>query len=445
MTIVCILGLGYIGLPTAALFATHDVQVIGVDVNPNVLKTLKNGGVHIEEAGLNDMVHRAIATGNLVIESTPKPADVYIIAVPTPICPDKSADMKAVTAAARSIIPVLRKGNLVVLESTSPPGTTVKLIKPILEESGLRAGMDFKLAYSPERVLPGQILKEMVNNARVIGGIDQASAAAGRDLYAAFVKGDIMLTDATTAEMVKLMENTYRDVNIALANEFALIAESVGINVWEAIEIANHHPRVKILRPGPGVGGHCIAVDPWFLVEAAPSQAGLIRQARLLNDGMPGHVVETVASILSDVPNPVIACLGITFKPDVDDVRESPALEIVRQLRQKGYEVRIFDPHTSSKVLARPLSSSICESLEQAVNNVDLAVLLVDHKEFRALSPTQLSLMRRKVVLDTRGCLHYHIWKESHFEVIQLGVHNNTYQRVGGQSSKPELSPSDSM
>ena len=399
MKTVCILGLGYIGLPTAAMFATHGVRVIGVDVNPRIVKTLNNGGIHIEEAGLNEVVHQAIMSGNLTVEPVPQPADVFIIAVPTPICPDKTADMSAVTSAARSVVPVLQKGNLVILESTSPPGTTMKLVKPILEKSGLKAGTDFMLAYSPERVLPGQILKEIVNNSRVIGGYDRISAEAGCDLYATFVKGEIMLTDATTAEMVKLMENTFRDVNIALANEFALIAEHIGIDVWEAINIANHHPRVKILKPGPGVGGHCIAVDPWFLVEAAPEQAKLIRQARLVNDAMPSHVVEVIEHSIKSIEKPVIACLGLSYKANVDDTRESPSVEVVRLLIDRGFQVRICDPHVSTP----PHPWLRLMTLTDTLNGADCAVLLTDHQVFLDISQAVISTMRHQIMIDTRG------------------------------------------
>ena len=277
---ICVLGLGYIGLPTACTFATNGLQVIGVDVNVRVVETLKRGEIHIHEPGLRSIVEEAIKSGNLQVTTTPEEADAFIIAVPTPFYEDKTgdyngetyklADMRAVTSAAEAIMPHLRKGNLVVLESTSPPRTTVDLLLPILEKSGLKAGKDFHLVYSPERVLPGQILRELIENARVIGGITPESAQAGHDLYAIFVRGEIIKTDATTAEMVKLMENTYRDVNIAIANEFSRLADRLGVDVWEAISLANRHPRVRILSPGPGVGGHCISVDPWFLVETAP-------------------------------------------------------------------------------------------------------------------------------------------------------------------------------
>ncbi len=282
------------------------------------------------------MVQAVIKSGNLRVLPKPETADAFIIAVSTPINEDKMADMRYVISATESIVLHLRPGNLVILESTSPPRTTVDLVQPLLERSGLQAGQDFCLVYSPERVLPGQILRELVDNSRVIGGIDSASAAAGRDLYAIFVQGEIVLTDATTAEMVKLMENTYRDVNIAIANEFARLADRFGMNVWEAIEIANRHPRAEILQPGPGVGGHCISVDPWFLVEAAPDIAQLIHQARVVNDGQPAYVVQKLAEKLGDLKGKTFAVLGVTYKPNVDDMRESPALEIIHLLRAAG-------------------------------------------------------------------------------------------------------------
>jgi UDP-N-acetyl-D-mannosaminuronic acid dehydrogenase len=417
MKTVCVLGLGYIGLPTASLFATHGLRVIGVDVDSRIVQVLNGGDIHIEECGLRDLFNAAVTAGNLLIKCAPEPADVFIIAVPTPIYPDRTADMRAVLGATESIVPYLRPGNLVVLESTSPAGTTVDLVRPILERSGLRAGPDFKLVYSPERVLPGKILKEMVENARVIGGIDRVSAEAGRDLYAAFVKGEIVLTDTTTAEMVKLMENTFRDVNIALANEFALMAEKRGVNVWEAINIANRHPRVNILWPGPGVGGHCIAVDPWFLVEAAPEQARLIRQARLVNDGMPEHVAEMVQRMVRDTAS--VAVLGLTFKADVDDTRESPALEITKRLIRAGLDVRAFDPHVRK---LPGLKNHLVTSLYQAIQGADAVVILVDHKEFKSLTPDKLTLMRGRTVVDTRNCLNPVTWHDSSFEIARLGA-----------------------
>ena len=322
---ICVLGLGYIGLPTAAVFATHGFQVAGVDVVAQVVETLNNGDVHIHEPGLKTLVQAALKSGNLRVACQPEPADAFIIAVPTPITADKRADLRYVEAAARAIVPCLQPGNLVILESTVPPRTTQDVLAPILSQSGLHPGRDLLVAHSPERVLPGRILAELVNNDRVIGGLTPEAAEATRALYAGFVQGEIHLTDATTAEMVKLMGNTCRDVNIALANEFALVAESVGVNVWQAIEIANRHPRVDILRPGPGVGGHCIAVDPWFLVQAAPGPAQLIAAARRLNDRLPQYVADQVRTILAGAEHPQIAALGLAYKADVDDVRESPA------------------------------------------------------------------------------------------------------------------------
>ncbi len=416
---ICMLGMGYIGLPTAIMFATHGLQVIGVDINQHIVEALKAGKLHIKEPGLGDVLSKAIASGNLIIQTALELSDAFIIAVPTPINPDKTADMRAVISATEAIVPHLRPGNLVVLESTSPPLTTASLVKPILERSGLKAGQDFLLAYSPERVLPGQILKELVENARVIGGINATSAQAGRELYASFVKGEIVLTDATTAEMVKLMENTFRDVNIALANEFALIAEKLGINVWEAIETANRHPRVKILRPGPGVGGHCIAVDPWFLVEAAPEQARLIHQARLVNDGMPAYTVEKVKQAIVGVDKPIIACLGVTYKANVDDIRESPAIEVIEKLLHAGLTVRVFDPHAKTP---QALSAYWTTSLEAAITGADLLVVLVDHDEFTQLAPEALASMRQRRVLDTRNCLQASAWRQAGCEVTLLGA-----------------------
>ncbi|MEL7644182.1 MAG: nucleotide sugar dehydrogenase, partial [bacterium] len=343
---ICVMGLGYIGLPTASTFASRGIKVIGVDANPRVVESLQNGHVHIYEPGLRELVSESLASGNLIIRNQPEPADAFIIAVPTPFYDDKKADMRFVRSAAEAIAPFVRQGNLVVLESTSPPMTTCGIVAPILERGGMKAGEDFYLTYSPERVLPGQILRELIENARVIGGVNHSSAEAGRDLYRIFVKGEIILTDATTAEMVKLMENTYRDVNIAIANEFSRLADRFGIDVWEAIRIANLHPRVKILNPGPGVGGHCISVDPWFLVEAAPDIATLIRTSRQVNDSQPEFVIRLVKQVLGeDLHGKWIAVLGLAFKPDVDDLRESPAVDIARHLAAKGAQVKAFEPN----------------------------------------------------------------------------------------------------
>jgi UDP-N-acetyl-D-mannosaminuronic acid dehydrogenase len=341
---LCIIGMGYIGLPTASVFASKGIQVTGVDTNPRIIASLKAGEPHIIEPGLRELLLEALQGGHLTVSEQVTPADAFIIAVPTPFYDDKRADLRAVVAASQSIVPHLRRGNLVILESTSPPRTTVDIVAPILEKSGLKAGEDFLLAYSPERVLPGRILQELVENPRVIGGVDPASAEAGRDLYRAFVQGEIILTDATTAEMVKLMENTSRDINIAIANEFSRMAEAFDVDIWEAISIANLHPRVDILRPGVGVGGHCISVDPWFLVEAAPEIAKLIKTARQVNDGQPAFVAEHISKLAGGLQGKTIAFLGLAFKPNVDDVRESPAVELVHHLQDAGAKVLAFEP-----------------------------------------------------------------------------------------------------
>jgi len=417
---LCVLGLGYIGLPTACTFALNGLRVVGVDVNRRIVDVLRNGEVHIQEPGLRTLVQAAFGSGRLRVAEVPEPAEAFLIAVPTPIRADKRADLRAVESAAEAIVPHLVPGNLVVLESTSPPRTTVDRLAPILERSGLRAGVDFYLAYSPERVLPGQILRELIENARVIGGVNRASAEAGRDLYAAFVKGEIVLTDATTAEMVKLMENTYRDVNIAVANEFARLAEHIGVDVWEAIALANRHPRVEILRPGPGVGGHCISVDPWFLVEAAPDETGLIRQARLVNDDQPERVVRRMEQVLGGLAGKTVVVLGLAYKSDVDDLRESPALEVARRLSQAGVQVRTFEPNA---LQATAPGAQASPSLEAALDGADALALLVDHRGLAETSPAWAAArMRGRVVFDARGVLPRGEWRRAGFVVHVLGV-----------------------
>jgi UDP-N-acetyl-D-mannosaminuronic acid dehydrogenase len=412
--------MGYIGLPTASTFATHALHVLGVDTNPRVLEVLNSGGVHIQEPGLRTLVQAAFRSGNLRLASHPQPSEAFIIAVPTPILEDKRSDMRFVVSAAESIVPHLRPGNLVILESTSPPRTTVDLVAPILEQSGLRAGPDFHLAYVPERVLPGQILRELIDNARVIGGIDRSSAEAGRDLYMTFVRGETVLTDATTAEMVKLMENTYRDINIAVANEFARLAERFGVDVWQTIDLANRHPRVDILRPGPGVGGHCLSVDPWFLVEAAPDLSPLIRQSRLVNDGQPAYTLALIQRSLGSLPGRKIAALGLAYKADVDDLRESPAIEVARLLAEAGAQVRTFEPFVPQASVQGCLSAS---TLEEALGEAEAAVLLTDHRLFREFDPLQVAaLMPGRVAVDCRGIWSRRAWQAAGFNLFVLGV-----------------------
>src|SRR4030043_746611 len=409
---ICVIGLGYIGLPTASTFAAHGLLVIGVDTNPHVISTLLNGGIHFKEPGLQMLVNEAIESGKLSVSKIPESADAFIIAVPTPFKENEQgeyngqlyrlADMDSVIFASESIVPHLRSGNLVVLESTSPPRTTIDLVRPILERSGLKAGIDFHLAYTPERVLPGQIIRELTENARVIGGINKLSAEAGRDLYAQFVKGEIILTDATTAEMVKIMENTTRDINIAIANEFSRLAQRFGVDIWEAIKIANRHPRVKILNPGPGVGGHWISVDPWFFVEAAPDLTELISTARHVNDGQPYFVMNLVKRILGeDLKGKRIAALGLAFKPDVDDLRESPAVEVAKLLVTCGAMVRSYDPY---KLDADIPGVNSAATVEDAIRGEGMLILLVGHRELKELDPVRvMELTPARWGIDTVG------------------------------------------
>ncbi len=426
---ICVIGLGYIGLPTASTFAAHGVNVLGVDINSNIIETLNKGEIHIHEPGLLDEVKRAINLGKFKAAAQPEEADAFIIAVPTPFQENKFgqyngityklADMRAVISAAESILPFLRKGNLVVLESTSPPRTTVDLIAPILARSGLEAGRDFHLAYSPERVLPGQILRELIENARVIGGVTPESAEAGKNLYSIFVKGQIIKTDATTAEMVKLMENTYRDVNIAVANEFSRLADKFGVDVWEAISIANLHPRVKILNPGPGVGGHCISVDPWFFVEAAPELTPLIYHSRLVNDAQPHFVLDTVKRAAGSLTGKKIAVLGLAYKPDVDDLRESPANEVVHLLQHEGAQVKAWEPF---KPDADMPGIDMASSLEDAIKDADAIMLMVKHTVFSQLNPAEIvKKTKARIAIDTVNGWNSEVWKESGFQLFHLG------------------------
>jgi len=426
---ICFVGLGYIGLPTASTFAIHGHKVLGVDINPTVIDTLNKGEIHIHEPGLRDVVTQAIQSGNFSFSTQPEEADSFIIAVPTPFREDlqgeyngmkyKLADMRAVTSAAEAIIPYLRRGNLVILESTSPPRTTTDLVKPILERSGLKAGVDFYLCYSPERVLPGQILRELVENARVVGGITPESARAGHELYATFVKGEIVETDSTTAEMVKLMENTTRDVNIAIANEFSRLAEKFGVDVWEAISLANRHPRISILNPGPGVGGHCISVDPWFFVEAAPELTPLIYHARQVNEAQPQFVVEKIRQALGDVKNKKIAALGLAYKPDVDDLRESPAMEVVHLLQHAGAQVKAWEPFKPDAAMKEV---EMAVSLEAAIQDADAIVLLVKHTEFKNLNPAEIAAQTKaRNLIDCVNAWDATAWQKAGFKLHLLG------------------------
>lgn len=396
---ICIIGLGYIGLPTAAMFATHGHSIVGVDVKEEVVDSLNQGKIIIEEPYLDIMVQAAVTSGNLRAQLTPEEADVFIISVPTPINADKTADMRFVRSATESIVPYLREGNIIILESTSPPGTVEGLMLPILKESGLEIGTQLLVAHSPERVLPGKILVELVENNRIVGGVTPASSKAVRDLYKTFVKGEIFLTNATTAEMCKLMENTFRDVNIALANELAKLCEKMGINAWDVIKYSNKHPRVNLHQPGPGVGGHCLAVDPWFIVEKEPELAKIIKLSRMTNDSMPHHVFNRSKSILSAVDGiKKVIVLGATYKPNIDDMRESPVMELIDLFKQDpNFDVCIYDPHIASHEL-------ICNNLVEAVSGGHLIILGVNHDEFAKIDFSKLQpLMAEANIFDTRN------------------------------------------
>ena len=400
---IVVMGLGYIGLPTASLLATKGHQVLGVDVNPTAVETINKGQIHILEPGLDILVKSAVLSGNLRAALQPAEADVFILAVPTPFKEGHKPDISCIETATHTIAPYVREGNLIVLESTSPVGTTER-VRDILrdERPDLFAGSGPKhtstifLAHCPERVLPGQILNELVTNDRIIGGIDLPSREKAAEFYRSFISGKVLVTDARTAEMAKLTENSFRDVNIAFANELSLICDRLGINVWELIELANRHPRVDILQPGPGVGGHCIAVDPWFIVDSAPEEARLIRTARNVNDDKPKWVLAKVLAKAARFKDPVIGCLGLAFKANIDDLRESPALDIVRALQAANVgRILACDPNINGGFDEIPLAP-----LDQVVKTADMLLVLVDHEEFFQIDK---ELLKEKVVIDTRG------------------------------------------
>lgn len=410
-TTVAVIGLGYIGLPTAAVLATHGAEVIGVDVNDGIVDAVNRGEVPFVEPDLSILVAGAVTQGLLRAKSKTPEADVFIVAVPTPFAEGHQADLSYIDAAADGIAERLRGDELVILESTSPPGTTQHMADRILalrldlSLDGSAGRPRIHVAHCPERVLPGRIMIELVTNDRIVGGLTRVAAEKAKAVYERFCKGEILLTDAVTAEMSKLVENSYRDVNIAFANELSMISAKLDIDVYELIELANHHPRVNILQPGPGVGGHCIAVDPWFIVSAAPEESRLIRTAREVNDSMPEHVIGRVVTMAARFREPRIAALGLAFKPDIDDLRESPACRIVARLAEElpGAQIAAVEPNVSTlpRELA-DLDNVVLTDFEVAVHTADIVVLLVDHAVFKAADKRRLRF-REKVVLDTRG------------------------------------------
>ncbi|MEY8200347.1 MAG: UDP-N-acetyl-D-mannosamine dehydrogenase [Colwellia sp.] len=409
---VSVIGLGYIGLPTAAVIASRGINVIGVDVNQEAVNTINAGDIHIVEPDLDIVVRGVVSTGNLRATTTPEPAEAFMVAVPTPFHHSDDGSHKPnldyIKSAALAIAPVLEKGNLVILESTSPVGATEKMAawlseaRPDLtfpQDKGDNA--DIKVAHCPERVLPGYVLQELVSNDRVIGGMSKACSDRAVELYKTFVRGDCIITSARTAEMAKLTENSFRDVNIAFANELSVICDKLKINVWELVKLANRHPRVNILNPGPGVGGHCIAVDPWFIVDSCPDEAKIIKQARLTNDAKPFYVIDKITEAADQFKKPVIACLGLAFKADIDDLRESPALQIVEELAKRNIgQVIAVEPNIQE--LPEKLITAEIElaSLDAALEKANVVVVLVDHKEFKVADAGRFAA---KVVIDTRG------------------------------------------
>jgi UDP-N-acetyl-D-mannosaminuronic acid dehydrogenase len=405
---VCVLGLGYIGLPTAAVIARTGATVLGVDVTESVVETVNSGRVHIEEVDLDGLVSGVVARGNLRASTQIEPADVFVIAVPTPFAEDHAPNIGYVLRAATTVATVLKAGDVVILESTSPVGTTEKVrdllaeLRPDLRVPG-RTGetADIAIAYCPERVLPGRILVELIDNDRVIGGITPRCARKALQFYRRFVRGACVTTTSRAAEMTKLTENAFRDVNIAFANELSRIADTMDVDVWDVIRLANRHPRVNILQPGPGVGGHCIAVDPWFLVHADRANSPLIRTAREVNDGKCDYVIERAAALLAAQPGAVVACLGLAFKANIDDFRESPALKVAAALAERfGDRVRVVEPYADRLPADFNGSGASLIDLDTAIETCGVMIVLVDHDVFKAVP---LDERATKTVYDTRG------------------------------------------
>ena len=412
--IVSIIGLGYIGLPTAAVLASKGVKVVGVEVNQHVVDTINQGKIHIVEPELDILVHKVVQDNYLKAVTKLEKADVFMVAVPTPLKDNYEPDLFYIKSAAKAIATVLERGNLVILESTSPVGATEKMMEwmredrpdlsfPKFGDNKFRA--DIAVTYCPERVLPGQVVRELIENDRIIGGVTTQCAERARELYKIFVEADCLITDCRTAELSKLVENSFRDVNIAFANELSLICDKLDINVWELIKLANRHPRVNILQPGPGVGGHCIAVDPWFIVNSAPDEAKLIRTARLVNDSKPLFVLNKVNQAVQAIGKETfelsIACLGLAFKPDIDDLRESPALSIAQKIGSISFSsIFLVEPNIDRIPSGFNSDNTELIGLERAIKSADIIVLLVDHTSFKSMD---LSLLSGKQVIDTRG------------------------------------------
>jgi len=404
---ISVIGLGYVGLPSAAVFANSGLKVVGVDVNENAVNIINTGKAHIVEQGLDDLLNKVVGNGNLKAKTHAEPCDVFVIAVPTPFKENNAPDLSYIESAAQMIAPLLEKGNLVILESTSPVGATEQLAewlskaRPDLSIPELDGDEgDIFLAYCPERILPGKVIKEVVENDRVIGGITPKSSDMAVHFYKHAVQGECHVTNARTAELCKLSENSFRDVNIAFANELSIVSSKLGVDVYELIELTNRHPRVNILQPGTGVGGHCIAVDPWFIVDSAPKEARIIRMAREVNDTKPHWVVDQIEKLSAELDNPKIACMGLAYKPDVDDLRESPSVEVVKALRSRNIgELLICEPFVTALPDSLKALDLQNHSAAEVVKNADIIVFLTAHQTFKAILPS----LKDSIIYDACG------------------------------------------
>ncbi|MFS4464634.1 nucleotide sugar dehydrogenase [Staphylococcus haemolyticus] len=411
-----VVGLGYIGLPTSIMFAKHGVDVLGVDINQKTIDSLQSGKVNIEEPGLQEVFEEVLEAGKLKVSTQPAEADAFIISVPTPNNDDEyeSCDISIVLSAVNSVLPHLKKGDTIIVESTIAPRTMDDHVKPLIEEKGFTIGEDVYLVHCPERVLPGKILEELVYNNRIIGGVTPNCVEAGKRVYSTFVQGEMIETNARTAEMSKLMENTYRDLNIALANEITKISNNLDINVLDVIEMANKHPRVNIHSPGPGVGGHCLAVDPYFIIAKDPEHSPLIQTGRKVNRSMPEYVVENVKRILSDVEDAKVSVFGLTYKGDVDDIRESPAFDIYKLLQEESLEVTAYDPHVELDFVEK--------DIKKATENASLVLILSDHSEFKSFKDSDFANMKNKIIFDTKNVV------KSSFDEVSYFNYGNLYK-----------------
>ncbi|MCI2774237.1 nucleotide sugar dehydrogenase [Staphylococcus petrasii] len=411
-----VVGLGYIGLPTSIMFAKHGVDVLGVDINQKTIDSLQNGKVNIEEPGLQEVFEEVLEKGKLTVSTKPAKSDAFIISVPTPNNDDEyeSCDISIVLSAVNSILPYLEKGNTIIVESTIAPRTMDDHVKPLIEEKDFTIGEDIFLVHCPERVLPGKILEELVYNNRIIGGVTSNCIEAGKRVYSTFVKGEMIETNARTAEMSKLMENTYRDLNIALANEITKISNNLDINVLDVIEMANKHPRVNIHSPGPGVGGHCLAVDPYFIIAKDPEHSPLIQTGRKVNRSMPEYVVKNVKRILSGIEKAKVTVFGLTYKGDVDDIRESPAFDIYKLLQDENLEVVAYDPHVELDFVEK--------DIKQATDNASLVLILTDHSEFKTFNDSDFLNMKNKIIFDTKNIV------KSEFNEVSYFNYGNLYE-----------------